>query len=339
MSDLPQLDGLVRRLRDGHVQARLVGAAPAFVTSIAQLPAVARSDAAALLSGETGTGKELVARAIHYMSDRGPGPFVAVNCGALPDTLIEDELFGHERGAFTDAQHRRIGLVAHAEKGTLFLDEVATLSSRAQIALLRMLQDRKYRPVGANAEQHADVRIVSATNAAIERLVECGAFRADLYYRLCVFSIRLPPLRERSDDIPRLADHFLRKHTPDDAEPRALSAEAVQALLAYAWPGNVRELENAIVRGIHVSEGRDPIGADALGLPAQPTVGSSGAQSFRALKRQAIESFERSYLTRLMSDHHGNISRAALAAGKERRELGRLLKKRRIDPRAFRAST
>jgi DNA-binding NtrC family response regulator len=345
MGDSPQLERLVHRLRDSHAQAKLVGTARAFLASIAQLPAIARTDAAVLVSGETGTGKELVARAIHYMSDRAPFPFVAVNCGALPDTLLEDELFGHERGAFTDAHQRRKGLVAHAERGTLLLDEVDTLSGRAQIALLRMLQDKKYRPVGTGSELQADVRILSATNAALDRLVERGSFRADLYYRLCVFSIELPPLRERVEDIPTLAAHFIGKHKSEDARPLTLSPEALQRLLAYTWPGNVRELENAIIRGIHLSGGREHIAAGELGLPSPASTppaslrGVANPRSFGVLKRQAIESFERAYLTQLMSEHQGNISRAARAAGKERRELGKLLKKCHIDPRTFRLST
>jgi DNA-binding NtrC family response regulator len=341
MNDLPQLERLVHYLRACQSQAKLVGEAPAFLKSIARLPAIARSDAAVLISGETGTGKELVARAVHYLSDRAPYPFVAVNCGALPDTLLEDELFGHERGAFTDAHAKKTGLLAHAEKGTLLLDEVDALSGKAQIVLLRMLQDKKYRPVGGTSEQQADVRILAATNATVDQLVEQGAFRSDLYYRLCVFSVRLPALRERVEDIPRLASHFIRKHTPEGTPPLTLGAGAIQCLLAHSWPGNVRELENAIIRAIHVSEDRANVAADDFGLPVQePPAASACAEQapglFRTLKRQAIESFERAYLTRLMADYHGNISKAARAAGKERRDLGKLLKKCRIDPRSFR---
>ena len=345
MSDLPHLERLVHRLRDTQSQANLVGTAPAFLESIAQLPAIAGSGAAVLVSGETGTGKELVARAIHYMSDRAAFPFVAVNCGALPDTLMEDELFGHARGAFTDAHHKRDGLVAHAEKGTLLLDEVDILSGKAQVALLRLLQDKTYRPLGASAEQQADVRILAATNADIDQLVQRAAFRADLYYRLCVFSIRLPALRERVEDIPRLVAHFIRRHMPAGAAPLTLSPGALHALLAYAWPGNVRELENAIVRGIHVSAGRARVDVEDLGLPRRagtpggPGDGDGQHRPFTALKRKAIESFERAYLTQLMFDHQGNVSQAARAAGKERRDLGKLLKKCQIDPRAFRLSS
>jgi DNA-binding NtrC family response regulator len=343
MSNPSHLEPLIHRLRDAQAQAKLVGTAPAFVQAIAQFPAIAKSDAAVLVSGETGTGKELVARAMHYMSGRAPFPFVAVNCGALPDTLLEDELFGHERGAFTDAHLRRLGLIAQAEKGTLFLDEVDTLVPKAQIALLRVLQDKKFRPVGAGYEQQADVRVVAATNTALQQLVQAGAFRADLYYRLCVFSVQLPPLRERVEDISLLASHFLKKHATAGRGLLTLTPEAHRALLSYPWPGNVRELENAILRGIHLSEGREDVDVGDLGLPLPAGLPRENSQevmavrrSYKSLKRQAIELFERSYLTQLMSQFRGNVSRAARAAGKERRDLGKLLKKYQIDPQIFR---
>src|SRR5262245_59542805 len=194
------IESLIHRLRDAQVFAKLVGQAPAFIKAIQWLPAIAKDEAAVLIDGETGTGKELVARAIHYLSERAPFPFVPVNCGALPDTLLEDELFGHERGAFTDAHMRRSGLIAQAEKGTLFLDEVDTLTLKAQVALLRVLQDKKFRLLGSRGEQEANVRVVAATNAPLDELVQNGGFRADLYYWLCVFSIKLPPMRNRKDD-------------------------------------------------------------------------------------------------------------------------------------------
>src|SRR5262245_12109811 len=186
------LEGLVRQQRITHGLANLIGEAPIFKHAIATVQVVARSDMAVLVSGETGTGKELIARAIHYLSARASHPFVGVNCGSLTDTLLEDELFGHERGAFTYAQQRRVGLVAQAERGTLFLDEIDTLSQRGQVALLRLLQDKVFRPLGAQREYAADVRFVAATNAPLVAAMSSGAFRADLYYRLCVFTIALP---------------------------------------------------------------------------------------------------------------------------------------------------
>jgi DNA-binding NtrC family response regulator len=336
------MERLIQRLCDSQGLATLVGKAPAFLEAIRKLPVVAKSDATALITGETGTGKELVARAIHYLSDRASHPFVPVNCGSLPVTLLEDDLFGHERGAFTGALVRRKGLIVQAERGTLFLDEVDTLPAKAQIDLLRVLQDRRFRTLGCSVEQETDVRIVAATNAPLELLVQSGSFRADLYYRLSVFSIFLPVLRDRKEDVLLLAGHFLEKHAPAGKANLKLAPGARAALLSYDWPGNVRELENAIIRGIHLSQA-DSIEDDDLGLlsrDAGPLVASSCAPAelrpLGIIKREVIQAFEKDYLTRLMSRHQGNVSQAARTAGKERRNLGKLLKKHRLDPRLFR---
>jgi DNA-binding NtrC family response regulator len=313
--------------------------------AIEQLPAIAASEATVLIIGETGTGKELVARALHYLSNRASFPFVPVNCGALSDTLFEDELFGHERGAFTGAHVRRVGLIAHAERGTLFLDEVDTLPPKAQIDLLRVLQDKTFRLLGSSIEQQANIRILAATNAPIEQLVASGSFRADLYYRLSVFSIKLLPLRDRKEDIPGLAAHFLKKHTPTGKPTPKLTPAAQEALMLCEWPGNIRELENAIIRGIHLTK-TDSIGIGDLG--AQPKMGEPFSPSapapaqrrcFAAMKRAVIETFERDYLTRLMSEHRGNVSHAARTAGKDRRDFGKLLKKYQLQPKLFRDLT
>ena len=324
---------IIRHLREAQALARLIGEAPPFREVIAMLPAASRSDGAVLITGETGTGKELVARAIHYISHRAAHPFVAVNCGSLTDTLLEDELFGHEPGAFTDARQRRVGLIAQADRGTLFLDEIDALTPRAQVALLRVLQDRTFRPLGANQEQRADVRFVAASNAPLPTRLEAGTFRDDLYYRLCVFPLVLPPLRERRDDILKLAAHFLDRHTPSERKPLTLSAATAAALVAYRWPGNVRELENVVVRAVGLCAG-PTIEVQHLGLraAASPPV---TAQTFRALKRLAIAAFERDYLCRLLHENRGNVTRAARAAGKERRDLGKLLKKHQLDPKRF----
>jgi DNA-binding NtrC family response regulator len=338
------MESLVERLRDAQALARLVGDAPAFLNAIRHLPEVAKSQASVLITGETGTGKELVARAIHYLSPRAGSPFIPVHCGSLPDTLLESELFGHERGAFTDARTQRHGLIIQAEKGTLFLDEVETMTLKAQVALLRVLQDKRFRALGSNREQQADIRVVAATNAPLEQLVQAGTFRADLYYRLCVFSVHLPPLRERKGDIAALASHFLRKHAPADRPELQLAPETREALLAYDWPGNVRELESAIIRGIHLSR-TNLIEVKDLGIPSAiesrqnfpVTIISTEECSFKVMKHKMIETFEREYLHRLMREHQGNVSQAALAAGKERRELGKLLTKYQIDPKQFRS--
>jgi len=337
------MDRLDGTLRGKQALAKLVGNAPAFAEAAKILPAIAKSDVSVLVTGDTGTGKELVARATHYLSNRAAYPFVPLNCGAFPEGLMEVELFGHERGAFTGAHAQRKGLLEQAEGGTLFLDEVDALPLKAQVDLLRFLQDRSYRVVGSSEEHCANVRIVSASNAPLLQLANAGQFRLDLYYRLCVFTVHLPTLRERAEDIPLLAKHFLEKHTPRGRAVPSLSAEALADLLLREWTGNVRELENAILRGIHLSQS-DVIEIGDLSLPPRGVgispVSQGGAklQDFRAMKRAAIECFERSYLTRLMAEHHGNISMAAISSGKERRDLGRLLKKHNLNAKEFHAA-
>ncbi|MGB8472940.1 MAG: sigma-54 dependent transcriptional regulator, partial [Candidatus Acidiferrum sp.] len=325
--------------------ANLIGRAPTFLRAIEQIPAIARSEAPVLITGETGTGKELVARGLHYQSDRDRCAFVSLNCGSFCDSLLEDELFGHERGAFTSATARREGLIAHAEGGTLFLDEIDSLPPKAQVDLLQVLQNKRYRPVGSNIEREANVRILAASNAPIAQLVRTGLFRADLFHRLCVFQIELPPLRQRKADIPLLAAHFLEKHSPKNQPVPSFSQEAHAALVSRDWPGNIRELENVILRAIHLKS-TDQIEIRDLGLhchsldPQLPLAVESGEiKPFKEMKKEMIAHFERAYLVRLMSDHGGNVSRAAQTAQKERRDLGKLLKKYQIDPKSFCGST
>jgi DNA-binding NtrC family response regulator len=259
-----------------------------------------------------------------------------VNCGSLVDTLVDDALFGHEQGAFTDARVKREGLVARAAGGTLFLDELEALSMKGQVTLLRVLEDDAFRALGSSRLEHANVRFVAATNSPLEDAIKTGSFRADLYYRLCVFTINLPPLRNRPEDIPTLTHHFLREHAPSDAPVPELDASARRALANYQWPGNVRELENTIIRAIHLRKAAF-ISASDLGLSIDPAMaGPQEGRTFHALKQETIATFERRYLERVMHEHRGNVTHAALATGKERRELGRLLKKYRIDPQSFR---
>ncbi|HXB71031.1 MAG TPA: sigma-54 dependent transcriptional regulator [Candidatus Acidoferrales bacterium] len=342
INDRGAIEPLVRHLRDAQAMTTLIGNSPAFQDAIRGLPTIARSAATVLITGETGTGKELVGRAIHYLSDRASRPFVSVNCGSLAESLVEEDLFGHERGAFTDAHQHRPGLVAQADTGTFFLDEVDALSPKAQVSLLTVLQDKTYRAIGSTSERRVDIRLVAATNAPLEKLVRTGGFRSDLFYRLCVLCIKLPPLRERPEDILTLTRHFLGKHAIGGTTPPRLSAEGEQCLLNWEWPGNVRELENAIIRGIHLSES-GLIEASHLGIQTlerreeHPTVPGEGntISSFKKMKQVVIDAFEKKYLTSLMSQHCGNVSNAALFAGKERRDLGKLLKKHGVDPRRF----
>ena len=331
------MKNLINHLRDTQAMASLIGDSPAFVKAIGQLPAIAKAEATVLISGETGTGKELIARAIHYLSTRCAFAFIPVNCGSLTDSLLGDDIFGHERGSFTDAHSRREGLIAQADKGTLFLDEVDSLTTTAQVPFLRFLQDQRYRLVGSSCEKQADVRIVAATNTSLDQLLGAGTFRRDLYYRLNVFSIKLPPLRNRREDILALAAHFLKKHTPPDKLEPQLSPSAGASLLSYDWPGNIRELENAITRAIHLCQ-TDTIEIEDLGirskaenLPDSSPFATRRLRSLKAMKQEMIEAFERNYLTRLMCENEWNVSHAARAAGKERRDLGKLLKKYRLD--------
>ena len=333
-------DATLRRRR-AQVLEKLIGEAKPFVQIRDQLSRLSESEATVLISGETGTGKELTARALHYLSSKDGFPFVAVNCAALPDTLLEDELFGHERGAFTDAHAPRPGLLAQAHRGTIFLDEVESLTPRAQGALLRVLHDRTFRSLGSSVEQSVNVRFVAATNIDLAALVQRGAFRADLFYRLRVLWLELPTLRERRSDIPLLTGHFLAKHAPRSRPAPALSAAAAGALAEFTWPGNIRELENAIVRALHLVDG-GVIEPHHLGLSAeQPTTGSSvtwfnGERlSFKESKRRFVDAFEREYLARVIAESGGNVTKAALAAQKERRELGKLLKKHGLNAKDF----
>jgi DNA-binding NtrC family response regulator len=322
----------------------IVGGSVATQGMLASLKRFASCAVPVLLEGETGTGKELAAREIHYAGTRARKPFVPVNCGALPDELIESELFGHRRGAFTDAKTEQPGLVELADGGTLFLDEVDTLSPKAQVTLLRFLQDREYRPVGGRACRTADVRVVAATNASLEALSLERRFRRDLYYRLNALYLRLAPLRERPADIVPLAQHFLGVAARQlDAEPKRWTDAALAALTAHAWPGNVRELENVALRACVNADGAD-VGVDELAAadPAfaasrddAPRAAASDA-SFSASKARAIASFERTFLTNLLRSAGGNVTTAAKLADIERRQLGKLLKKHGIARAAFR---
>jgi len=318
--------------RPGHVAGAcsILGQSPALLAQLAKLPLVAGCDANVLISGETGTGKELFARAIHYLSQRTAGPFVAVNCGAIPTELVENELFGHEAGAYTTAVTAQNGLLREASKGSLFLDEIDTLSPALQVKLLRFLQDKEYRPLGTSKPRQADVRIIAASNTPLEEAMRTGRFRRDLYYRLSVLSLELPPLRDRPEDIPLLGRHFLGKYAAEFQRPaRDFAPGAIQPLLTQSWPGNVRELENVIQRAVLLCD-TAAVEAHDLDLPAKPR--KSGDTSFKRLKAEAVRQFERQYLSTLLEEHHGNISAAARAAGKNRRAFWELLRKHQLLP-------
>jgi two-component system response regulator PilR (NtrC family) len=246
---------LKRALNTTHEFCNIIGRSEAMLGVFRMIETIARTNSTVLITGESGTGKDLVARAVHYNSLRREHPFVALNCGALPETLLESELFGHMRGAFTGADSNKKGLIEVAERGTIFLDEIGEMSATMQVKLLRVLQDRRFRRLGGTEEVQADIRVIAATNQDLQKMVAENRFREDLYYRINVIHLHLPPLRERREDVALLAEHFLAKFSEGIEKPvRSISHEALEALAAYDWPGNVRELENAIERAVALEQ-------------------------------------------------------------------------------------
>jgi DNA-binding NtrC family response regulator len=317
----------------------LVGRSPAFRAALQLMERFAAVDAPVLIRGRTGNGKELFARALHYLGCRRARPFVPVNCGALPDALVESELFGHVRGAFTDARGERLGLVALASGGTLFLDEVDSLSMRAQVALLRFLQDHEYRPVGSGRAERADLRILAATNADLDQAVAAGRFRQDLLFRLDVLGLDLPPLAERREDIVLLAHHFLARFAARyGGRPAQLESDGESWLERQPWPGNVRELENRLHRA-HVLATRGRIGVAELDPSGEGVTGAARAapqpEGLREARARERRAFEDRYLRGLIAETGGNVSEAARRAGTERRAMGRLLKRYGIEKGRF----
>ena len=337
-----------RRVTDG-----LVGKSESFQRVLRKIPRLASSDATVLITGETGTGKELIAKAIHAVSSRSAAPFIPVNCGALPEDLVENELFGHARGAYTGAGAPGKGLLAEAEGGTLFLDELNSLSLSAQAKLLRFLQNREYRVLGSTRLLHANVRIIAATNVDLDSQIIAGNFRADLYHRLHVLSVEMPPLRARQDDIPVLAQHFANIFgSVYGKEGVHFTPEALASLQRHDWPGNVRELQSMVERAVLLSAGLE-LREEDIGLTRESSddhfektlkddgngvTTPSGHEIFRDAKEKMVRQFERTYLVQVMAAVDGNVSRAARLAGMQRRDFQRLLRKhdvRRAQPRAW----
>ena len=308
----------------------LIGESPAFLAVVNKIPVIARSDSTVLISGETWTGKEVCAKTIHQLSQRAGQSFVPVNCGSIPLDLVESELFGHERGAFTGAVASKIGMIQEAEGGTLFLDELDSLPLLAQVKLLRFLQEKEYRAVGSTKTRKADVRVITATNINIENAVREGKIRQDLYYRLNMIPIALPPLRDRREDIPLLAANFLanfaQRHNKD---VHSFSPDAMHKLCMYDWPGNIRELESVVGRAVTFAKG-PVIHAHDITLPTPIT------KSFQQMKDEMIQQFERTYVQSLLIAYDGNITKAAEAAQKNRRAFFELIRKLGIDVKRFR---
>lgn len=310
----------------------LIGVSDAHAEILKRLERVAAFDAEVLIQGPTGAGKEMYARYLHQAGTRSRGPFVPLNCGAIPAELFENELFGHGEGAYTGARHRAEGLVAAAENGSLFLDEIDSLALSSQVKLLRFLQNREYRRLGETAVRKADVRIIAATNGHLEQQMERGAFREDLYFRLRVVPIRIPPLSERPEDVAVLLDHFSLLYAREYGVPELrFSPQAACALRCYNWPGNVREVENCVRYLTCLDLGRDVEVSDLpFRIPEPLAEHHEPAASLKEAKRDLILRFEREYIEKALKENEGNITRAAVASGKERRTFFELMRKHGI---------
>ncbi len=331
---------LEQQLEARELFSGLVGDSASMREVYKLIGAVANSSSTVLIQGESGTGKELVARAIHDRSPRGKAGFVPINCGALPEPILESELFGHVKGAFTGAVVNKRGLFEAAHGGTLFLDEIGDMPVAMQVKLLRVLQEGEVKPVGATSSVEVDVRVIAATHTDLQAAVKAGSFRQDLFYRVNVIGIRLPALRDRIDDLPLLAFHLLKKHaTHAGKKVERISAEALQALSIWPWKGNVRELENVMERAVVLAGSASIELAD---LPAemrskQPASGAAkdgdslAAMPYARARVVALRTFERRYLEELLTAHQGNISSAARAAGMDRSNFRRILKKHHLD--------
>ena len=333
-----KLDGVA----SGQADSVLVGASAAMRKLRAALDRLGDQDVPVLIQGESGTGKELVARALHERGARRRKRFVALNCGAIPESLIDSELFGHVKGAFTGATTDRAGVFVEADGGTLFLDEIGDMPLAVQARLLRVLQESEVRAVGSSNVRKVDVRVIAASHVDLAAAVEQGRFRQDLYYRLNVVVVRVPPLRERLDDLPLLAAHFLRKH--GGARPPMLAPDVLDALTVYAWPGNVRELENAVLHAIALHHG-EVIGRESLPSAVTGRTRATGSAASVSLdgeleplteaKRRASAAFEKRYLLKVMEKAKGSVSEAARLAGLDRTNFRRLLQRHGIDASTF----
>jgi DNA-binding NtrC family response regulator len=316
-----EVENLRQEVEERYQFGNILGRTPGMQEIFQVIRTVAETDATVLIQGESGTGKELIARAIHYNSRRKDRPFVVVSCSALPETLLESELFGHERGSFTGAIRQRIGRFEMADGGTVFLDEIGEMSMPVQMKLLRVLQEREFERVGGNQSIKVDVRVIAATHKDLQLAMKERSFREDLFYRLNVVPMKLPPLRERLEDIPLLAGHFLRKYCDKNQKQiKSISPQAFSVLNRYGYPGNVRELENIIERAVIMEKG-DTIQHLDLHLSdgAFPPIAghrpSSDIQPFRVMKTAVVERFEKEYFSQLLTRYRGNMSRASEHAG------------------------
>jgi two-component system response regulator GlrR len=327
-----EVEQLRTLVRERYHPDNIVASSDEMQHVLRQVAQIAVTDSTVCLYGESGTGKELIAKSMHAMSRRARGPFVAINCGAIPEGLLENELFGHVKGAYTGADHAHRGLLRQADAGTLFLDEIGELPQALQVKFLRVLQEQEFYPLGAGQPTRVDFRLIAATNQDLWETVCRGKFREDLYYRIHVIPVVLPPLRERQEDIPLLAHHFLQRFAHAvRKEVKGFSSEAMQRLMMYNWPGNIRELANVIERAV-VLANEDLITSDLILLGPQPARPSKSEQLFF---KDARAAFERAYLVQALTATRGNVSRAAERSGRHRAEFYRLLRKYGLDPASF----
>lgn len=335
--ELAEKERLQKELQNRFNPLNMIGSSKKMQDVYKQIQQVSQSDTTVLLRGESGVGKELVAHAIHYHSPRSDKPFIGVNCAAFSEELLKSELFGHEKGAFTGAVAQRKGVFEQAQGGTLFLDEIGDISPAIQVALLRVLQERSFERLGGTRSIQTDARIVAATNQPLEKLMEDGTFRLDLYYRLNVFPIIIPPLRERRVDMTILADHFIKKYNErHNKNVRRITSSALQNLMLYEWPGNVRELENFIERAVLVAED-NVIRVNDLPPTLQTSSTTSEKRNFRTLK-SALQSLEKELITEALIEFNGNMAKAAKELDITERIMGLRVKKYRINPKRYRPS-
>ena len=336
---------LRRSIAEHKAFPSIIGSSPAVKSILDQIRQVAKSMATILIQGESGTGKELVANAIHAHSERREKPFVTIDCTAMPEQIIESELFGHEKGAFTGAWRDKLGLVDEANQGTLFLDEIGELNTVMQGKLLRLLQHGEYKPVGSLNTKRADIRFVAATNRDLRALVAQRQFREDLFYRLNVICFRLPPLRERREDIPLLVHHFIEQYGKvNNKTIRHIEPEAMSMLMSRQWPGNVRQMENVIERGVILCQSDrlllENLVTDVTRGRAAPYLDKAiFSLPFKEAKEAVIKTFHRQYIQAMLQQNRGNISRAAEQAGLQRQYLHRIIKHERIDAEVYKKPT
>ena len=324
----------------GRGEFIFIGESAAFVKVQRLIEKLSTCDAHVLIKGETGTGKELAARSIHYSGARREAPFLPLNCGAIPENLVESELFGHVRGAFTDAWEGHSGVVTQAEGGTLFLDEIETLGPRGQVALLRFLQDLEYRPIGGSTPRSANVRVIAASNVDLSMLARSGTYRQDLLFRLNVLVLEMPSLRSRGDDVVLLAEAFVDRFGQRYGKRQMrLHPASIDWLRSHAWPGNVRELENLVHREVLLSEGDTvrlgPVAGQAPGILNCDTGVTLTHSAFRQAKAHVVAEFERAYLTELLARTGGNVTQAARLCGQERSRLNKLVRKHGLNRTDF----